>query len=402
MTAPAMLHEESSMMKTRTLLGSLVAGALLATLSVPAFAQEDQPIPIEGAEGITWQLAEQVVDGTMVAIPDEVVVTLLLQDGQAGGSAGCNSYFADYTIGISDLTFGPIGATMMFCEGAPGEVEAAYLANLSAVATWANTGGSLVLGDAEGDPILNYLPAPEGPEPTVEGVTWLLTSQVVDGTLAPLPAADGTPVLVSLHLADGRATGSGGCNRYFADYTLDGASLSFGTIGSTMMFCEGPAGEVETAYFANLASVASWSSDGAMLSLADAAGSTVLEYVLAPEASIVGGWVASAINNGNDAVVTSETTSQVTAVFAEDSSLTGFDGCNEYFTTYTLDGDAIRIDPQIGTTRMACATDALGEQSQQYYQALQAAATWAVTPDGTLELRDASGALQVSFLPAVG
>lgn len=390
------------MMKDRTLLGSLLTGALLATLTLPAVAQDDQPIPIEGAEGITWQLAEQVIDGAMTPVPGDVVVTLLLQDGQAGGSAGCNSYFADYTIGISDLTFGSIGSTMMFCEGPAGEVEAAYLANLAAVATWANTGGSLVLGDASGEPILNYLPVPEGPEPTLEGVTWLLTGQAVDGALAPLPSGDGAPVLVSLRLEDGRGTGSGGCNNYFADYTLDGSGLVFGTVGSTMMFCEGPAGEVETAYFANLASVATWSSDGATLDLADATGTTVLEYALAPEAGIVGGWVASGLNNGNDAVVTSDTTSQVTAVFAEDGSLTGSDGCNQYFTTYSVDGSSILIDPQIGTTRMACASDALDEQAQQYHQALQAAATWAVSPDGSLELRDANGALQVSFLPAVG
>ena len=205
------------MSKPRPLLGSLAAGTLVASLALPAFAQSDAPIPIEGAEGMTWQLVEQSIDGTMTPVPDGVLVTLLLQDGQAGGTGGCNSYSAPYTIGTSSLTFGPVISTFMFCEGPGGEVETAYFADLAAVATWANTGGSLVLGDAQGEPILTFLPAPEAPADGIEGVTWLLTAQLVEGALAPLPSGpDGGPVLVSLLLQDGRSGGTGGCNSYFA------------------------------------------------------------------------------------------------------------------------------------------------------------------------------------------
>lgn len=391
------------MSKTRTLLGSLTACALLASMATAALAAGDEPeaIPIEGAEGIPWQLVEQSVAGAMTAVPDGVVVTLLLEDGSAGGNGGCNNYFGEYTLESTSLTFGQIGSTMMLCEGAASEVEAAYLANLAAVATWANTGGSLVLGGADGNPILNFLPAAVEPTPTVEGVTWLLTGQAVDGQLAALPSGD-PPIVVSLFMEDGTANGSGGCNNYFGSYTLDGSSLAFGPMGATQMFCEGPAGEVETAYLANLATVASWASDGSTLSLADAGGMVVLEYTMAPESTILGGWVASGINNGADAVVTSDTTPLVTAIFDGEGRLTGFDGCNQYFTDYTVDGDQISISDAIGSTRMACESDALSEQSQQYYAALVAATTWSVSPTGMLELRDGDGALQVSYTAAMG
>jgi heat shock protein HslJ len=402
-TASAMLCEESSMSKTRTLLGSLAAGALVASLALPAVAQSDAPIPIEGAEGQTWQLVEQSIDGTMTAVPDGVLVTLQLQDGQAGGDGGCNSYTAPYTIGTSSLTFGPVISTFMFCEGPGGEVETAYFADLAAVATWANTGGSLVLGDAQGEPILTFLPAPTASTDGIEGITWLLTAQLVEGALAPLPSGpDGEPVLVSLRLLDGQSGGTGGCNAYFADYTLDGPGLVFGPIGATQMFCEGAGSEVEAAYVANLASVATWMSDGATLSLADASGATVLEYAMAPETGIVGGWAASGINNGRGGVETTEATALVTAVFAEDGTLSGFDGCNDYRTTYRLDGDAISISDAIATTRMACTSEALDAQAQQYRSALLATSTWAVGTGGSLELRDSDGALQVSFTPAAG
>ncbi len=37
--------------------------------------------------------------------------------------------------------------------------------------------------------------------------------------------------------ADGRAYGNGGCNHWFAPYTVDGDKLSFGKIGSTRKLC---------------------------------------------------------------------------------------------------------------------------------------------------------------------
>ena len=74
------------------------------------------------------------------------------------------------------------------------------------------------------------------------------------------------------------------------------------------MFCEGPAGDVEAAYFANLALVASWASDGASLTLSDARRQRRPRLRRRRRATIVGGWVARGINNGADAVVTTDMT----------------------------------------------------------------------------------------------
>ena len=49
--------------------------------------------------------------------------------------------------------------------------------------------------------------------------------------------------------AQGRANGSGSCNRWFAQYRLEGTALSFGQIGSTRIGCEGPVADQERAYF---------------------------------------------------------------------------------------------------------------------------------------------------------
>lgn len=230
----------------------------------------------------------------------------------------------------------------------------------------------------------------------IEGVTWLLTSQAVDGELASVPGG----VVVSLLMTDGQAGGTAGCNGYFAEYELDGQALTFGTIGSTQMACVGPVMDLEVAYLANLASVASYGATGGPLVMLDAAGATVLEFEMAPEVTIVGSWVATGINNQVDGVVSSESTASVTAAFGADGQLTGFDGCNDYFTGYAVDGETIAIDPAIGQTRMACPSEELDQQAQWYIAAIANASTWTVDASGALELRDGEGALQVRYAPA--
>ena len=241
--------------------------------------------------------------------------------------------------------------------------------------------------------------AQDEPEPvgvfSIEGMTWLLTSQVVEGEMTPLP--DG--IVISLHMADGDAGGDGGCNSYFTSYELDGFDLSFGPVGSTMMACLPLLMEAEQTYFANLGQVAAYQSGGIQMALLDANGDFLLEFDLAPAATVVGSWVAQGINNGVGGVESNEFTPMVTAVFDADGQLSGVDGCNNYFTSYEVDGEAITIAPEIATTRMAC-EEPLTELSQQYVAALGASATWSVDASGALELRDADGALQVRYLPA--
>jgi len=270
----------------------------------------------------------------------------------------------------------------------------AVLASLAALALMASFGGVAVAAEEEA-PADDEIVGVYG----IEDMTWLLSGLLVDDKMAELP--DGA--MVSLRMEDGDAGGSGGCNSYFTSYELDGFELTFGSIGSTMMACLPPLMDLEQAYFANLQQVAAYQSGGIEMALLDADGNLLLEFDLAPEASVVGSWVATGVNDQegeNAGVVSSAVTSEVTAQFAPDGDLTGFDGCNDYATTYELDGEAISIDPMIGQTRMACPSDELAEQSAWYIGALTNAATWSVDPSGRLELRDEDGSLQVSYAPA--
>jgi heat shock protein HslJ len=227
--------------------------------------------------------------------------------------------------------------------------------------------------------------------PTVEGTLWSLTDYPdASGSLVTVP--DGVTALARFE--DGRVAGTGGCNRFNAGYTLEGDALSIEPAASTLIACPPPASDVEAAFFVATATVA-----GTTLTLADEAGEAVLQFAATEDAPLVGtAWTATGINTGTEAVRSLVEDTEVTATFADDGRVAGVAGCNNYTGSYTTDGTAIEIGP-LASTKKLCPGDEIMEQEAQFLAAMENAEQYTV--DGTtLELRDAGGALQVSFTAA--
>jgi len=75
-------------------------------------------------------------------------------DGRAHGNAGCNHWFAGYTLKGQVLSFDPAGSTRKLCAPALMEQEQRFLAALSEVQRWDfNAIGQLQLWPASGKPI---------------------------------------------------------------------------------------------------------------------------------------------------------------------------------------------------------------------------------------------------------
>jgi len=229
----------------------------------------------------------------------------------------------------------------------------------------------------------------------LQGVRWVLVSYLNAAGETAEALAD-REVTAEFN-TDGQLGGSAGCNRYFASYTVDGSALTIGQAGSTMMACE-PAEvmEQEAQFLAALTTAAGWHVEGNQLHILDANGQTVALFAASEPASLTGGtWSATGINNGKQAVTSLVIDTTVTAVFSEDGQLNGSAGCNNFMTSYTLDGQNITIEPA-ATTRKMCPGEGVMEQETQFLTALTTATTWNISGE-VLELRTADGALAVSF-----
>ncbi len=232
---------------------------------------------------------------------------------------------------------------------------------------------------------------------TLEGTTWQLIAYLDGGGNLTLPYREAPATLL---MQDGQAGGTTGCNNYFGSYTLDGDSLTFGPMGATMMACPEPQSMQEQAYLAGLGNVAGYVIVGNQLHLLNADGEIIMAFEPQVSAGLTGTiWSATGVNNGNQAVVSLVADTQITAIFAEDGTLSGTAGCNNYSTTYEVDGDSITIAMGASTMMFCGEPEGVMDQEAQYLAALETAATYTVAGD-KLELRTADGALAVSYVAA--
>jgi heat shock protein HslJ len=236
---------------------------------------------------------------------------------------------------------------------------------------------------------------PVGPTAELEGTIWQLIAQTDENGMLTMPRAE-----ANITLQEGEANGQGGCNMFFAPYTLDGSLLSFGPAGSTMMACEEPAMRQEQAFLANLEKIASYQIVANQLQMADADGAVLLAFQPQVQTPLTGTlWQVVSVNNGQEAVTGVISGTQLTATFQEDGTVFGSAGCNNFSGGYTVQGDQIQIGPLAMTMMFCPEPEGVIDQEMAFGAALESAATFSIQGD-SLELRTADGALAVSFAAA--
>lgn len=117
-----------------------------------------EPMHHTALEGTAWQLTAYNTGSAISSLVLDTEITALFEDGQLGGAAGCNRYFAAYTTDGTTMTLGPAASTEMFCAAPEGvmEQEAAFLDALNMVATYQIEGDNLTMFDREGTRLLEF------------------------------------------------------------------------------------------------------------------------------------------------------------------------------------------------------------------------------------------------------
>jgi heat shock protein HslJ len=247
------------------------SGAPAAADPTVAPAEAGTPPPLEGR---TWQLRTYVDQSGATAEP-VAEATLSFRDGRVGGSAGCNTFSATYTLDGQQLTIGQAMSTMMACPEPAMAQELAVLTLLSQTASYTLDAGKLQLRRAEGQPLLVFV---EQIPAALTGVLWQAT-RYNNGTGGAVSLLAGTQLTATFN-EDGTLTGSAGCNNYNARYTAEGEQITIGPGATTRKLCNEPAGlmEQERAYLAALTTAATYMIQGDQLELRTADGALVASY----------------------------------------------------------------------------------------------------------------------------
>ena len=85
--------------------------------------------------------------------------------------------------------------------------------------------------------------------------------------------------------ADGQLSGSAGCNRYNAPYTVDGAKITIGAAVTTRMMCPQPIMDQEAQYLAAIQLAATYNVQGSQLDLRSAEDALQATYTQQPAAA---------------------------------------------------------------------------------------------------------------------
>jgi len=233
--------------------------------------------------GDVWKMTHynNSTGGVVSTLQGVDVTAIFGDDGNLGGSAGCNSYSATYQQDGESLTIGQATSTLMACSDPAGimEQETAYLKALESVAAFELLGDRLILRTASGAIAVEFnLSESAG----LSDTEWMMSMYYVGGDAVTSPLV-GTTITASF-AADGKLSGSAGCNRYQGSYQVDGYTLTIGPVASTKMACPEPPGvmEQEAAFLVILEKTAAYQIKGDTLILLDGNGAPLAEFTSAP------------------------------------------------------------------------------------------------------------------------
>jgi putative lipoprotein len=103
---------------------------------------------------LTWRV--ETIKGEAVAADTESTLSIA-SDMRAGGRGGCNSYFAQASVGVETIGFSAIAATRMAClSDVATAQETAFFAALEAARVWRMEGELLLLLDADGSELVRF------------------------------------------------------------------------------------------------------------------------------------------------------------------------------------------------------------------------------------------------------
>jgi heat shock protein HslJ len=179
---------------------------------------------------------------------------------------------------------------------------------------------------------------------------------------------------LSLGFNQGMVYGFNGCNNFNTAYQSNehNTTLKINTqrMTSTLMACMPQMDAVSKAFDQVLKQTSSYKQTDNQLTLKDKTGKTLAQFTKPLTALPNTQWRVVSYNSGN-ALVSSLNSERMTADFGKKGQLSGFAGCNQYTSSYTVDTSqgTIKIAP-IGSTKKFCTEpDSVMKEEQAFLNA---------------------------------
>lgn len=249
---------------------------LVASCTGPAASEAPPGAGASGTslEGTSWKLA--ALPGTTPASGVSSTVTFGAA-GMLSGSDGCNRYRGRWTASGRTLTLSPGAATQMACPEAVMKQASAFVGALVAARSYAVGAGELVLTGANGERVATLVPVPVA---TLTGTPWS-AGMVNNGKQAVASLVQGSEITASFG-ADGTLSGSAGCNRYTATYTIQGDTITIAPPAATRKMCQAPLMEQERNYLTALTHAVTYHLGESSLELRSRTGAQQVSFRASP------------------------------------------------------------------------------------------------------------------------
>lgn len=224
--------------------------------------------------------------------------------------------------------------------------------------------------------------------PAFVGTIWTATS------VANNPPVSDTTLTVQFN-DQNRLTGSDGCNSFSTNYTQTNTSLTIDpAMVSTKKACDEAVMTQADTFTQSLLTTTSYTlGDGVLvLNQGNIAG---LKFTGQSNPLSKTSWNVTGYNNGQQAVVSPITGTNLTMTFGDDGTISGNSGCNTFTGQYNLSGQNITISALASTLRACIEPEGVAEQETAFLTALGQAVEWFIQGD-QLSLRTAQDALAVT------
>ena len=319
--------------------------------------------PLHSTQWVLSAYANQ--DGMLVPALTGVQVTAEIDDAVIKGSAGCNTYSADLLLKEKSIRITPPVITRKTCAEPEGimEQENQFLTDLRLSEAYKIEGDTLIFMDKKGATSLIFRAKPLV---NLANITWELYAY--GPLLQPYPAPDEAPVTLTVN-ADGTISGNAGCNPFSGKVTREGDAVRFELGPSTTKACDATANSMETTFLSALASVEQAEVQQDHLLLYYNGGLDALKFRAKRQNPLqFSAWQLFTFGVPAKKRYPLPTT-QLTALFGKDA-LTGSAGCNVFRTSYSVNGQKLKIS-KIALTRKLCPDNQVSDQETAYVKALR-------------------------------